>query len=91
MTPTRTSGPWRHPIGAGAEECSRDVAVSRRRAVKSRVVIVQPHIREPLLTQVRADNNHPQLARLRRLDTLLNGVAANCQSVGAEFAVVGAA
>ncbi len=63
------------------------VAGSARR----RVVIVQPHVREPLLNQVRSDGNHPQLARLRRLDTLLNGVAANCQSVGAEFAVVGAA
>lgn len=63
------------------------VAASARR----RVVIVQPHVREQLLTQVREDGGHPQLARLRRLDTLLNGVAANCQSVGAEFVVVGEA
>lgn len=59
--------------------------------VRRRVVIVQPHVRESLHTQVREDASHPQLGRLRRLDTLLNGVAANCQSVGADFAVIGAA
>ena len=59
--------------------------------MQRRLVIVQPHVRQPLLNEVRADENHSQLMRLRRLDTLLNGVAANCQSVGAEFVVVSAA
>lgn len=57
---------------------------------RRRVLIVQPHVRKILLAEVREDENHAQLPRLHRLDTLLNGVAANCQSAGAEFAVIGA-
>jgi hypothetical protein len=60
-------------------------------SARRRVVIVQPHVREDLVTEVRNNGNHHQLPRLRRLNTLLNAVAANCQSVGADFLVVGAA
>lgn len=55
---------------------------------RRRVVIVQPHVRKQLVDEVRADPNHTQLSRLRQLDTLLNGVAADCRSAGAEFVVV---
>jgi hypothetical protein len=58
---------------------------------RRRVVIVQPHVRESLVAEVRNDSTHFQQARMRRLDTLLSGVSANCQSVGSEFLVVGAA
>ena len=76
------------------ETRSRDQFIEQLDAVahnaRRRVLVVQPHIRESLLTEVREDETHAQIARLRRLDTLLNGVAANCQSAGAEFAVIGA-
>lgn len=55
-----------------------------------RVVILQPHVREGLVGEIRADPEHGQLLRLRQLDTLLNGVAADCRSVGAELLVIGA-
>ena len=59
--------------------------------VARRVVIVQPHVRKDLVDEIRADPQHSQLPRLRQLDTILNGVAANCRSSGAELTVVGAA
>lgn len=55
-----------------------------------RVAIVQPHVRKELVQQIRADPTHTQAPRLRQLDTLLHGVAANCQSAGADLVVVGA-
>lgn len=54
-----------------------------------RVVVVQPHVRETLVDAIRLDGDHVQLPRLRQLDTLLHGVAADCQSAGADFVVVG--
>ncbi len=54
-----------------------------------RVVIVQPHVCKNLVASIRADPEHSQTPRLRQLDTLLHGVAASCQSAGAELLVVG--
>lgn len=56
-----------------------------------RVVIVQPHVRKELVDAVRSNPNHSEAPRMRQLDSLLHGVAANCQSAGAEFVVVGCA
>ncbi len=58
---------------------------------QKRVVVVQPHVREELVSEIRTDSGHAQLPRLRQLDTLLNAVASDCRSVGAELLVVGAA
>jgi hypothetical protein len=58
---------------------------------RRRVVILQPHVRRDLVNEVRSSGGaHAQLPRLRQLDTLLNGVAANCGSVGARLIVIGA-
>lgn len=54
-----------------------------------RVAIVQPHVRQGLVEEIRPEPEHAQAPRLRQLDTLLHGVAANCQSAGADLIVVG--
>ncbi|HWM53955.1 MAG TPA: hypothetical protein VNO20_01000 [Solirubrobacterales bacterium] len=54
-----------------------------------KIVIVQPHVRRDLVASIRVDPEHAQAPRLRQLDTLLHGVAANCQSAGAELLVIG--
>ena len=56
-----------------------------------RVVVVQPHVCRDLVASIRANPEHSQAPRLRQLDTLLHGVAASCQSAGAELVVVGSA
>jgi hypothetical protein len=77
------------------ETRDRELFVERLNAldasVRRRVVIVQPHVRESLIKAVRENPDHAQLPRLRRLDWLLNGTAANCAAVGAELIVIGAA
>ncbi|HEX3239630.1 MAG TPA: hypothetical protein VHR18_05790 [Solirubrobacterales bacterium] len=76
------------------EQRSREEFIARLNALGSnfsrRVAIIQPHVRKGLVQEVRGNTNHAQAARLRQLDTLLHGVAANCQSAGADLVVVGA-
>lgn len=57
--------------------------------IARRVAIVQPHVQRHLVEEVRHSPEHAQASRLRQLDTLLHGVAANCQSAGADLIVVG--
>lgn len=76
------------------EPCERGAFIQRLDDLKTnfarRVAIVQPHVRKNLVDEIRSEPEHPQAARLRQLDTLLHGVAANCQSAGADLVVVGA-
>ena len=77
------------------QPATRDQFVARLDALgvnfRRRVVILQPHVRRTLVDEVRSGGNaNSQLPRLRQLDTLLHGVAANCRSVGASLVVVGA-
>lgn len=77
------------------EERSREQFLERLNGLGTnfgrRVAIVQPHVRKELVDAIRIDPQHSQLPRLRQLDTLLHGVAADCQSAGADFIVVGSA
>lgn len=77
-------------------QASREDFLTRLDALGSnfrrRVVVLQPHVRRDLVAEVRAGGStHPQLSRLRRLDSLLHSAAASCRSVGAEFLVIGSA
>lgn len=74
--------------------CARGDFIQRLDELKTnfarRVAIVQPHVRKSLVDEIRSEQEHAQASRLRQLDTLLHGVAANCQSAGADLVVVGA-
>lgn len=54
---------------------------------KRQIVIVQPHVRKPVLDKADTSTPRNQLAR-KHLDTLLLQAQAACQSLGASFSVI---
>ena len=54
-----------------------------------RVIVFQPRVTKSMLTNTRKKPNGTNYARLRQLDTLLLGAAANCKGLGVEFSVLG--
>lgn len=75
------------------QPCERTEFIQRLNELQAnfarRVAIVQPHVRKGLVDEIRSEPEHGQAPRLRQLDTLLHGVAANCQSAGADLVVIG--
>ncbi len=57
--------------------------------IHRRVVIVQPRTTQTALTTARAGANGKNKRIAQQLDTLLLGARANCQSLGADFVVIG--
>ena len=59
--------------------------------IERRIVILQPHVREKTLSDIRQRHGPPDdLARLRQLDTLLHSVDSSCRALGARLTVLSA-
>jgi hypothetical protein len=49
-----------------------------------RIVVLQPHVTRTKLEEVRGDDRHPEVGRLRQLDTLLHAAQASSRDLSAE-------
>jgi hypothetical protein len=61
--------------------------LQQKGSYRRKVVVLQPHVTQSKLEQVRKNPKHKDRGRLRQLDTLLLGAQASCHDLSADFAV----
>jgi hypothetical protein len=94
QSPIATPAAWSQGIRVDGRQDFLDSLACREPYDPLEVVIVQPHVTQARHRELRAmpaDATHPDVHRLRLLDTLLNSALVSCIGSNAKFTVVGAA